>query len=150
MSIFAVKTDLLIKSEAKVLFNFGKQKTFLTNMRILASSFSRMKCKMAYTNLKILNFYKPDFHELTALSSQKKYPTAHVKEKFKNFWNDIFVDEIECKGDRAAVEKRKNNVDKSSSFPFILCVFYEPIMKGQVGEIHLIKSPSCQVDLVSG
>ena len=118
VSIFAVKTDELIKKEAKVLFDFGKQKTFLINMRILASSFSRMKCKMAYTNLKILNFYKPDFHELTALSSKKKYPTAHVEEKFKSFWNDIFVDEVECKGDRAAVEKRKTNVHKSSSFIF--------------------------------
>lgn len=67
---------------------------------------------MAYTNLKILNYYKPDYYELSSIGSHKNYPTEEAEEKFRKYWNKMFDIEIEGKGDRFIIEKRKKNVHK--------------------------------------
>lgn len=110
MSIFATNTANLLTNVKGQMFQFKNQLKFLENLDIFLSSHSRVKCEMAYTNLKTLLFYKPGFRMLSVLSDFKVYPNNIVKERFKKFWSDHYSEQLEMINTDIIIENKRKNV----------------------------------------
>lgn len=112
MSIFVTETQNILNSAKDDLFDFRNQLAFLDNIEVMAASPSRTRCSIAFTNLKGLLFYSPNFKMISSLTEYKIFPNSVSEKKFKEFWGTLYSDQFEMIEKKAIITIKKNNVKR--------------------------------------